>query len=161
MRFRHTNTYRGTLDEVHEMLVDSAFREEVCRTLRSVSHRVEVDRGESATTVLVDQTQVARKIPAMAQKLIGDHVEIRQSETWTDPDHATFEMTIPGKPGHLRGTITLADLGDRVEQTFSGDLEVKVPVIGGRLENLIADLLGKALAAEETVGVTWLDGQRS
>jgi hypothetical protein len=156
MRFHHTNTYSGTVDQVHAMLVDAAFREEVCESIRSIACAVEVAETASGVTVEVRQTQVARKIPPMAQKLIGEHVEIVQTEKWTVGRDGTFEMGIPGKPGHLRGTVTLQQQGGSCVQSYDGELKINVPLIGGKLEALVSDLLRKALAAEELVGVSWL-----
>jgi len=159
MRFRHVNTYPATIEQVHEMLLDPAFREEVCRAVRAVEHTVSVDRSTTPATVRVAQTQLARKIPPMAQKLIGETVEIVQDEQWASADSARLEVGIPGKPGHLRGTIRLEQVDGEVRQLVEGDLKVAVPLVGGKLEGLIAQLLGKALTAEGQVGVSWLDGR--
>lgn len=156
MRFQHTNTYSGSTAEVHAMLVDPAFREQVCETIHSLECAVEVVETVSGVTLEVRQTQEARRIPSFAKKLIGDHVEIVQREQWTGVDEGTFEMGIPGKPGHLRGTVSLEERDGACVQVFDGELEVRVPLVGGKLEGLVSDLLRKALAAEERVGKEWL-----
>lgn len=156
MRFHHVNAYEAGSDAVRAMLVEPAFREEVCRTIRSLEYAVEVTETASGTVVEVRQTQLARKIPPMAQKLIGDRVEIVQRELWTGADTGTFEMAIPGKPGQMQGTLALQQDGGGCVQTYAGELKVNVPLVGGKLEALVADLLRKALAAEERVGADWL-----
>ena len=156
MRFHHTNTYPGSAEQVHAMLADPAFRKEVCASIHSVECSVDVVEMVSGVTIEVRQTQVARKIPPMAQKLIGEHVEIVQRELWTGHLEGTFEMGIPGKPGHLHGTLALQEQGETCVQAFEGDLKVNVPLVGARLEGLVSDLLRKALAAEERVGLSWL-----
>lgn len=156
MRFRHTNTYPAGVEQVHAMLTDRDFRQEVCASIHSVACAVEVTTAASGVGVEVRQTQVARKIPPMAQKLIGEHVEIVQREQWSSERDGTFEMEIPGKPGHLRGTVTLGEQGEGCVQTFEGDLRITIPLVGGKLEKLVGDLLKKALTAEQEVGVSWL-----
>ena len=156
MRFHHTNTFPGTVEQVHAMLADPGFREEVCESIHSLECSVEVVDAAPGVVVEVRQTQVARKIPPMAKTLIGEHVEIVQREEWTGDREGTFEMGIPGKPGHLRGTVTLQQQGDVCVQSYDGEVKVNVPLVGGRLEGLVSDLLRKALAAEERVGVSWL-----
>ena len=37
---------------------------------------------------------------------------------------------------------------------------MNIPLVGGKIEGLIADLLSKALRAEHQVGVDWLAGDR-
>lgn len=156
MRFHHTNTFPGTVEQVHAMLADPGFREEVCASIHSLECAVDVVETGTGVVVEVRQTQATRKIPPMAQKLIGEHVEIVQREQWTGDRGGTFEMGIPGKPGHLRGTVTLQQQGDVCVQSYDGEVKVNVPLVGGKLEGLVADLLRKALAAEERVGVSWL-----
>jgi hypothetical protein len=157
MRFQHTNTFSGSVAEVHGMLVDPGFREQVCETIRSLEWSVDVVESTDGLKVEVRQTQVARKIPPMAQKLIGEHVEIVQRELWIHEGEASFEMEIPGKPGQLRGTVTLQQQGETCVHAYAGELKVNVPLVGGKLEGLVADLLRKALSAEELVGISWLD----
>ena len=45
-------------------------------------------------------------------------------------------------------------------ETVAGDIKVKIPMIGGKLEGLIGDLLTAALKTEERVGRAWLAGER-
>jgi hypothetical protein len=42
----------------------------------------------------------------------------------------------------------------------AGDIKVKIPMLGGKLEGLIGDLLTKALLTEQRVGRAWLAGDR-
>jgi hypothetical protein len=39
---------------------------------------------------------------------------------------------------------------------FTGEVKVKVPLVAGRLESLIQDVLARALRREGRVGVRWL-----
>ncbi len=161
MRFEHTNSYAGSPEQVFAMLTDTAFREEVCTFIRSTDHAVGVSTdGAHAAVVVVEQTQVPRKLPAVAQKFVGDTVQIVQREQWGDPTSAAFSMEIPGKPGHLRGEIVLrpatVDGAPGTDQVFTGEVKVSIPLVGGKLEGLIGELLRKALAAEGKVGADWL-----
>ncbi len=40
------------------------------------------------------------------------------------------------------------------------DVKVKVPVIGGKLEGLMADNIKAGLEVEQTIGAAWLGGER-
>lgn len=40
------------------------------------------------------------------------------------------------------------------------DVTVKVPLVGGKLEQLMADNIEKGLEIERAVGVAWLEGDR-
>ena len=159
MRLEHVNSYAASPDAVHAMLTTAAFREEVCAYQRALEHSVEIVEEGGATRVVVTQSQAMEGAPAAARKLVGSSVQIVQRETWTSSSEAEFAMEIPGKPGHLRGTITLVDNGDGTcDERFTGELKVNVPLIGGKLEGVIADILTRGLRREGRVGVTWLAG---
>jgi Protein of unknown function (DUF2505) len=157
MRFRHVNAYPAAPAEVRSMLASPEFRDEVCTRQHALSHSVEIAEEGGATRVVITQSQAMDGAPSAARKLVGSSVQIVQRETWTDTDHADFAMEIPGKPGHLRGTITLVDNGDDgCEEVFDGEVKVNVPLVGGKLEGFVADILTRALRREGEVGVTWL-----
>ena len=161
MKFSHDMSYDATPEEVAEMLADRTFRERVCEAMDSTRFDVSVDGAGTGMEVVVDQTQKAAGIPSFAQKFVGDKIQIIQRESWTSDTAADLELEIPGKPGHLKGQIRLAVDGEGTVETVSGDLKVKVPVIGGKLEDLVASLLRKALRTEEKVGRAWLAGKES
>jgi TusA-related sulfurtransferase len=160
MKFRHDLEYDAAPDEVHAMLADRAFREKVCVAIRSVRHTVAVSPDGQSMSVLIDQTQPAKGIPSFAQKFVGDEIRVVQEESWTDGSGADLSVTIPGKPGHLKGAIRLSGNGSGTVETVSGDIKVSIPLLGGKLEALIGDLLGAALDTEERVGRAWLAGDR-
>ena len=65
-------------------------------------------------------------------------------------------MTIPGKPGQMNGGITLTSSGDTTVETVDVEIKVSIPLVGSKISGLIADLMRKALAAEEAVGRDYL-----
>ena len=160
MKFSHQMTYDAPPTEVRAMLADPAFREKVCVAMHATRHDVTVEESGSGMTVLVDQTQPANGIPSFAKKFVGDEIQIVQREEWGGATSSSLLVEIPGKPGALNGSIALAADGGRTVETVSGDIKVKIPMIGGKLEGLIGDLLSSALKAEQRVGRAWLAGDR-
>jgi hypothetical protein len=160
MRFSHDLTYDASPDDVLAMLADSAFREKVCTAMHAVRRDVSVDGAGAGMDVVVDQTQPAKGIPSFAKKFVGEEIRVVQREEWTGADAASLVLEIPGKPGSFRGTIALAADGTGTVESVTGDVKVKIPVVGGRLEGLIGDLLRAALETEERVGRAWLQGDR-
>jgi hypothetical protein len=154
MRFEHTSRYDAQPPDVREMLLDATFREKVCVAVKSVDYSVAVD----GSTVVIQQSQRVRKIPAFAAKLVGETIEIHQVERWTSPTEAALELTIPGKPGHLRATVTLTESGGGTDYRADGELKVSIPLVGGKLESVIADLLTLFLTREHETGQAWLAG---
>jgi hypothetical protein len=160
MRFSHTSSYDAPPAAVYEMLTDPAFRGKVCAFVKSPSHEVSVSASPGAVSVTIDQTQRVRKVPAFAAKMVGETIQIVQVERWTTPTAADLELTIPGKPGHLRGLIALDPSATGTTHTVTGELKVGIPLVGGKLEGLIEGLLTMLMNAEQDVGRAWLAGER-
>ena len=155
-RIQHDLTYDAPVADVAAMLADPAFREEVCDYQRVISKEVTVDRRGEGMDVVIDMVQPARGIPSFAQKFVGDTINIVQSESWSSPTRGDITVTIPGKPGDMSGTAVLAESGGGTVETVDLTVKVNIPLVGGKLEGLIAGLLEKALVAENTVGREWL-----
>jgi hypothetical protein len=165
MRFAHRLTYEAAPDQVRRMLTDAAFRLKVCAAMQASRQDVAVEPAGSGgspdadVSVVVDQTQPARGIPSFAAKFVGEEIRIVQREAWTGGS-ATLTIEIPGKPGTFRGRIDLAPSGAGTVESVTGDVTVKVPLVAGKLEGVVAELFGAALRAEEAVGRDWLAGDR-
>ena len=159
MKIREEMTYDAEPARVRTMLADPGFREQVCQAQHVLEHDVVITPEEGAgMRVRIVQHQPADRIPSFAQKIVGRTIEIVQEEHWHDATAADLTVTIPGKPGSLRGTIRLEADGAGTREVVEGEVKVAIPVIGGKLEKLIAQLLGSALRAENRVGRSWLAG---
>ncbi|MEO7351087.1 MAG: DUF2505 domain-containing protein [Marmoricola sp.] len=150
----------ATLEQVYEMLADPTFREEVCDYQHVLRRTVHVERAGKGMTVEINQFQAARGIPGFAKKFVGDEINIVQSEDWSAPEKANIALVIPGKPGEIKGTALLTQDPDGTTETVNLTVKVNIPLVGGKIEGVIADLLSKALRAEHHVGVEWIAGAR-
>jgi hypothetical protein len=149
----HELRYDGaTPEQVYAMLADPTFREDVCTYQRVLRHDVSITAQGDGMTVAVDQVQQANGIPGFAKKFVGDEIQIVQRETWGSPTEADLEVSIPGRPGDVKGLITLSGDADGTTEVVSIEIRVSIPLVGGKIEGLIADLFTKALKAENKVG---------
>lgn len=156
MRFEHTLRYDAAPERVFAMLGEAVFRERVCEAQHATECTATVDGADGTMSVVVDQKRPSEGIPSFARKFVGDTIHIRQREEWSSPTDADLDVTIPGRPGHLKGTITLRADGGGTVETVSGELKVNLPLVGGKIEVLVAELLEHALQAEQRVGTAWL-----
>jgi len=157
-RLTHDLTYDAPLAEVGGMLMDAAFREQVCDAQGAIRRTVTVGPDGGGMKVVIDSVQLAQGIPGFAKKFVGDEIQLVQTERWTDMENGRVEVVIPGKPGQMTGTITLRESGGTTTETVDMDIRVNIPLVGGKIESLIADLLRKALKAENSVGRRYLAG---
>src|ERR1044072_8578848 len=107
----HRLEYDAPLAEVAAMLADPAFRDEGWTYQKVIRSTVEIDADGGTRTVVIDQVQPANGIPGFAKKFVGDEINIVQREEWCTAEAADLHVTIPGKPGEMRGTITLEESG--------------------------------------------------
>ena len=157
-RLTYDLTYDAPLPEVGTMLLDPAFRERVCDALLAVRKEVSVGPDGGGMKVVIDMVQATQGIPGFARKFVGDEIEMVQTERWSDMENAVIDVVIPGKPGHMTGTATLREEAGTTTETVAMEIKVNIPLVGGRIESLIADLLRKALRAENSVGRQYLAG---
>jgi len=152
-RLHHELAYDADPATVSTMMRDAAFRERVCTALRVV--RATVTSKDDVVTI--EQTQASKGVPSFAKKFVGEEITIVQTETWGSPIAADVTVAIPGKPGEARGTTVVAATGDGTTVTVVLDIKVGLPLVGGKIEALIRDLLLKALQREHTTGRAWLE----
>lgn len=144
--------YDASIDAVNAMLMDPAFREKVLERQRVLRGSVTVD----GTVVEIEQVMAATGIPSFAKKFVGDEIVIHQREDWADPVRGDIHVSIPGKPGEMKGSAVLVESGGRTVETVDLEVRVGIPLVGAKIEALIGDLLGKALDKEHETGVAWL-----
>lgn len=155
-RLTHDLTYDAPLADVAAMLGDPAFREQVCDAQGVLRHEVRVEPDGDGKRVRIDQVQRSRGLPSFVTKIVGEEINIVQDEDWSSVDRADLRMSIPGKPGEMAGTITLSESGGVTTQTVDLTIKVAIPLVGGRMESLVADMLLKALKSENSTGHAYL-----
>lgn len=153
----HEMRYDGaTPEQVYAMLADPAFREAVCEYQRFPRREVTITPAGDGMTVRVDQHRPADEVPGFARKIVGDEINILQEEQWSSPTEAALSVTIPGKPGSMVGTVRLVGDDAGTTEVVRADVKVNIPLVGGKLEGFVGDMLLRALRAEQKVGTRWL-----
>jgi Protein of unknown function (DUF2505) len=156
MRFQHETTYAAAAADVYATVIDARFREAVCSRQGALRHSVQILDDSDGVKVLIDQVLPAHGIPAPAAKFVGEEIQVRRVELWVTPTHANIDISIPGKPGRLEGTLVLSESAGRTTRTLDSQLTVSIPFVGGKLESLIADLFTTALDTEAEVAASFL-----
>ncbi len=155
-RLTYDLTYDAPMLAVGEMLIDPAFREQVCDAQHALRKTVAVGQDGGGMKVVVDMVQAAEGIPGFAKRFVGDEIQLVQTELWSDIENARVEVVIPGKPGQMSGTVALRESGGTTTETVEMEIRVSIPLVGGKIESLIAGLLLKALKVENAVGRHYL-----
>ena len=143
MRIEGTHVYPVPVDAVIAM-----FRDETATVARyeSMGHRdvkvVELDADDD--TVRVVSTRVVDvDLPGFAKKALKPTNTMTQTDEWRRQDDGswsgTFGVDVQGAPVRIDGTMQLVPEANGARHTVNLDLQVKIPLIGGK----IADWVGK------------------
>lgn len=79
-------------------------------------------------------------IPGFAKKFLADTITSKQTESW-DLSNNTGSLTIetPGVPGVIGATMRIDDNGDSCVNNLDWDINVKIPLVGGKVEKIFAE----------------------
>jgi hypothetical protein len=162
MELQEIQDYDADTDAVFAMLCDQAWREEVCRATHAVDYSVTVEESDAGVTVRTTRVLPA-KVPEPIKSMVGEHIEIVQTETWSAGSdgcarRAELDVRIARQPASMTGTMTLEPHGSGTRQTVVGDIRVKIPLLGRRLEPEIAKTIRAALDKEGECARAYLTG---
>jgi uncharacterized protein YndB with AHSA1/START domain len=160
MKFRHELSYDASPAEVFEMLADPAFREKVGGALDVVSAEISVERDGDGFRLTNDQVQRTEGLPSFAKKIAGDTTRVIQTEEWSSPTLGTLRIDAPGKPTSMAGTIELVPDGAGTVEVVELEIKARVPLVGGKLEGLMAEQVRDGMDTEREVGRAWLKGNK-
>ncbi|OBF04678.1 hypothetical protein A5730_16625 [Mycobacterium sp. ACS4054] len=160
--------YDGSVEAVHRAFTDETYwRARLAgsgvdvATLESM--RVGGETGDDDTVEVVTvQVIHSHKLPGMVTQLHSGDLRIRREETWGPVADGAAQGCVVGSildaPVNLNGTAVLSPVartgGARL--TFRATVQVRVPIIGGKLENFIGGRLAELMAAEQRFTTEWI-----
>jgi hypothetical protein len=155
-RFEHRATFSAPAPTVYSALVDRAFLDERLRVLGGKGAAVtEYTRAGDEVRFRLRQGIEAEKLPGAVRSLLKGDLVVEREESWR-PDGggyaATGRATISGVPGEINSRSRLAG----GELVITAEVRVGIPLVGGKLEGVIAQHVGKLLAAESEFAGKWL-----
>ena len=155
--------YEGSVEQVHRAFSDQTYWLE--RLADSGADRATLDSMKVTDGGGIDvvTTQVLRRdrLPGIVTQFHPGDLSIVREETWSpvSDGRATAIVTgaIPGAPVTLSGTAVLASAdngGSRLE--FTAAVEVRIPLVGGKIENFIGSQLVELLIGEQRFTSAWM-----
>lgn len=113
-------------------------------------------------TVSASTTQVLARdrLPGVAAQFIKGDLSIVRHETWSPArnDRADGKVTgsIPRAPVSVTGTGLLAPAAKGSRLDVRATVEVRIPLLGGKLESFIGGQLVDLLSAEQRFTTVWI-----
>jgi hypothetical protein len=122
--------------------------------------------GPSGTDGSIDviTTQVLRsdRLPGIITQFHRGDLRIRREEKWEPVTNGSATATITGSildaPASLTGTAVLEPVAETggARMKLRATVEVRIPLVGGKLENFIGNQLVELLIAEQRFTTVWI-----
>jgi hypothetical protein len=166
--FDMATEYGGSVEQVHQAFSDEQYW--LARLADSGADDYSLDAMtvndssgiDSAICVKTTQKLRADRLPAVVTQFHRGDLSLVREEKWSPVRDgqatATINLVIPGAPATLSGTAVLAPAksgrGSRLE--LKATVEVRVPLVGGKIENFIGSQLAELLIAEQRFTTVWI-----
>jgi Protein of unknown function (DUF2505) len=153
--------YEASVEQVHRAFSDRTYWLE--RLADSGADQATLDSMTVSDGIDVVTTQVLRRdrLPGIVTQFHPGDLSIVREERWSPvrDGKATATVTggIPGAPVSLSGNAVLAPAdngGSRLE--FTATIEVRIPLVGGKVENFIGGQLVELLIGEQRFTTAWI-----
>jgi hypothetical protein len=153
-RIAHRATWDAPAEDVYALLVDEGHLQARLKELGGndpalLEHSVDT----SGARLRLRHSVPVEFLPSVLRRFTGDDLVLDRVETWRPRDaggyDGTFEVTVRGLPGSLRGTQQLTDSGDGSVTEVDGEAAVSVPMVGGRIEGVVVEQVDALLDAED------------
>ena len=156
--------YEVSVEQVHRAFSDEHYW--LARLTDSGADDATLDSmvigDDGSIDVVTTQVLRADRLPGIVSQFHRDDLSIQREEKWSPVRDgradATVNGTIPGAPVTLSGTAVLAPArtgtGSRLD--FKATVEVRVPLVGGKIETFVGGLLVDLLIAEQRFTTVWI-----
>ncbi len=155
--------YGGSVEQVHQAFSDEQYW--LARLADSGADDYSLDSltvDDDGIDIVTTQRLRSDRLPAVVTQFHRGDLTFVREEAWSPirDGHATatIKLVITGAPATLSGTAVLAPAesgrGSRLE--FKATVEVRVPLVGGKIENFIGSQLADLLIAEQRFTTVWI-----
>lgn len=164
MQFTDEHLFAASLDDVWTMFRDPASH---VRKFTRMGHRdIEVleSTGDDDAFHLVVRRLVDVDLPGFAKRVLKPTNTVTTTDSWQRRPDGTCEGTqaidTQGTPVRIAATTALRTEAEATRYIVGVDLEVTIPLIGGRLAEWSKGMVRDQLADEFSAGDAWLRGGR-
>ena len=157
MEFTQSVSYPGTVEEVVAMYLTPDYQQR-----RFGSFVVEGSESVAVEGERITFSGTARPelLPAAASRFVKGALHISFTEEWTAGARSRTRVTVDGAPVSVEATSTLAPADAGSVRVVTGNVSVRVPLLGGRIEKEAVAHLGRVVEREQALAANWLEEHR-
>ncbi|ODR09552.1 hypothetical protein BHQ15_07230 [Mycolicibacillus koreensis] len=118
---------------------------------------------DGTITVTTTQSLHRQRLPALAAQFLHGNLEVVRHELWypvrDGASDGEVSAEVTSAPASLSSTARLAPRDGGSRLTVAAAVRVNVPLVGGKIEGVIAGALSELMAAEQRFTTAWLTGE--
>lgn len=122
-----------------------------------------IKHEDGALTVDISEEVGISELPGFVKKVITGKLLITRTDHWGPLVGDVADGTLAGGssslPAKVEGTMTLRPDGEGSVLTVRGKSTVKIPLIGGKIESLINDMVRDMVDQETRDTIEWAEAQ--
>lgn len=157
---QNTDRYPATPAKLQAMLRDPQYLAAKYEALGDLKHEVTKLTPTDTGLELVVDREVPSNMPDLAKKVLGETNRLVQRESWrADGDSyvCDFQIDSPGKPLNISGTMRQQPVGAaESDWIVKFDIKASVPLVGGKIEKMVAAETRDNLTKEYAFNKQWL-----
>ena len=160
----HRSTLPFPAEKVFATMTDEAYLRARLRELGGPgSDLLEHQVGPDGARYRLKQGLSERDLPPIVGKVMQGDLAIQRTETLRSTGPGSYggdvDVAIAGVPASASGTMRLIDAGVGSEFEVHADVQVNVPLFGGKIEEIVAGQVRRLLEAETAFTVRWLESR--
>jgi hypothetical protein len=164
LRFTVSHSFPYSPEAVADAILDEDYQHSL-EDVESVEHRELLSQEEGPDGTVVRRTRCVLdiQITGVAKSFIGDGDPAWVEEATWHPDRMEWTWVVIPEIGEglldAKGTIALREDGNGTERVIEGDVKVRVPLYGGKVEGWIVDGIEQGYSEEADRLAEWLEGK--
>jgi hypothetical protein len=155
-RFEHRATFAASVDTVYSTLVDKDF---LTARLNDIGGKgaalLEHQTSDDGAAIRLRQGVDAQRLPGAVRSILSGDLIVEREERWRGHE-SSGRATINGVPAEITSRSRVSANGDGTELLTRAEVKVGIPLIGGKIEKVVAEQVTKLLAAEAEYTEKWL-----
>lgn len=140
------------VERVHGVLSGPAWAETKAAALHDGSRVVERLEGADGGVRLVVSRELPAGGPGFLERFLPRDGRVVQTDDWGPAEdgqrRGTWQVVIPGVPATLGGTMRLEPTATGSRYVIDGTVAVPIPLVGGKAEAFIVEMVQKLSARE-------------
>jgi hypothetical protein len=161
----HTIAFDAPAERIYQTFVCREYWQTLLDTYRSLTPQSEIadfHSDRAGTDIVVTQTLARTHLPPIARKVWPVDIVVRREQHFDPYNHAgnraqgEFRASVQHGPGHFGGRYFLAETDTGSQLRLASVCRFAVPLIGGKLEELVLHYMKVLFAAEEAFTADWI-----